>query len=103
MCSSTAVGIAVGIAVDMGGGRYQRVARILRAEGHEQPLGLENDGALSAIRNSTSSTTRPWQPGTLTRRRARADGRLGDMDTGDDLIITKPKRTADGLLQVAAA
>ena len=35
--------------------------------------------------------------------RARAEGRLWDIDTGHDLMITEPEWTADALLQVAAA
>jgi hypothetical protein len=34
---------------------------------------------------------------------ARAEGRLFEIDTGHDLMITEPGRTADALLQVAAA
>jgi hypothetical protein len=33
---------------------------------------------------------------------ARAGGRLWDIDTGHDLMITEPRRVADALLQVAA-
>ena len=34
---------------------------------------------------------------------ARADGRLWDIDTGHDLMITEPQAVADALVQVAAA
>ena len=34
---------------------------------------------------------------------ARAEGRLWDIDTGHDLMITEPAQTADALLQVAAS
>jgi hypothetical protein len=35
--------------------------------------------------------------------KARTEGRLWDIDTGHDLMITEPKQTADALLEVAAA
>jgi hypothetical protein len=35
--------------------------------------------------------------------RAKAEGRLWDIDTGHDLMITEPEKTADALLQVAKA
>jgi len=35
--------------------------------------------------------------------RARAEGRLWDIDTGHDLMITEPARTAEELAQVADA
>jgi hypothetical protein len=34
---------------------------------------------------------------------ARAGGRLWDIDTGHDLMITGPRAVADALLEVAAA
>jgi hypothetical protein len=34
--------------------------------------------------------------------RARAAGRLWDIDTGHDLMITEPKAVADALMAVAA-
>ena len=34
---------------------------------------------------------------------AREAGRLWDIDTGHDLMITEPERTAEALAQVAAA
>ena len=34
---------------------------------------------------------------------ARAEGRLWDIDTGHDLMITEPGKVADALLQVAEA
>jgi hypothetical protein len=35
--------------------------------------------------------------------RAKAEGRLWDIDTGHDLMITEPEKTAEALLQVAAS
>ena len=34
---------------------------------------------------------------------ARAEGRLWEIDTGHDLMITEPERTADALLQVVGS
>ena len=70
----------------------------------EQPLMLENEDALWAIPQfhivctSTLATRDADQ-----MARAQADGRLWDIDTGHDLMITEPERTAGALLQVAAA
>ena len=33
--------------------------------------------------------------------RARSEGRLWDIDTGHDLMITEPEKVADALIQVA--
>ena len=33
---------------------------------------------------------------------ARAAGRLWDIDTGHDLMITEPQKVADALLEIAA-
>ena len=35
--------------------------------------------------------------------KARAEGRLWDIDTGHDLMITEPEAVADALEQVAAS
>ena len=35
--------------------------------------------------------------------RARAEGRLWDIDTGHDLMLTEPQKTAEALHQVAAS
>jgi pimeloyl-ACP methyl ester carboxylesterase len=70
----------------------------------EQELVLTNEEALWAIPQfhivctSTLLTRDPGLMGT-----ARAEGRLWDIDTGHDLMITEPKKTADALLDVAAA
>ncbi len=70
----------------------------------EQPLRLSNETALWAIPQyhivctSTLATRDPELMGT-----ARAEGRLWDVDTGHDLMITEPERTADALTQVADA
>jgi hypothetical protein len=70
----------------------------------EQPLVLENEDSLWAIPQfhivctSTLATRDAEQ-----MARARADGRLWDIDTGHDLMITEPEKTVEALLQVAAA
>ena len=70
----------------------------------EQPLALHNEEALWAIPQyhivcTSTLATRD----TALMDQARAEGRLWDIDTGHDLMITEPERTADALLQVAAA
>ena len=70
----------------------------------EQPLELTNEEALWAIPQYhivCTSTLATRDAGLMDR--ARAEGRLWDIDTGHDLMITEPERTADALLQVAAA
>jgi pimeloyl-ACP methyl ester carboxylesterase len=69
----------------------------------QQPLRLRNEAALSAIPQYHIVCT-----STLATRdaekmdKARADGRLWDIDTGHDLMITEPEAVADALGQVAA-
>jgi pimeloyl-ACP methyl ester carboxylesterase len=70
----------------------------------EQPLMLENEDALWAIPqfHIVCTSTLATRDADLMAR-ARAEGRLWDIDTGHDLMITEPERTADALLQVAVA
>jgi pimeloyl-ACP methyl ester carboxylesterase len=69
----------------------------------EQPLHLTNEAALRAIPQyhivctSTLATRDPELMG-----KARTEGRLWEIDTGHDLMITEPAAVADALLQVAA-
>ncbi len=69
----------------------------------EQPLDLTNEDALWAIPQyhivctSTLATRDP-----LLMERARSEGRLWDIDTGHDLMLTEPGAVASALLQVAA-
>jgi len=69
----------------------------------EQPLRLTNEAALWAIPQyhiictSTLATRDPDLMG-----KARAEGRLWEIDTGHDLMITEPAAVADALLEVAA-
>jgi pimeloyl-ACP methyl ester carboxylesterase len=68
-----------------------------------QPLELTNEVALWAIPQYhivCTSTLATRDPALLAR--ARAQGRLWDIDTGHDLMLTEPEKTADALLQVAA-
>jgi pimeloyl-ACP methyl ester carboxylesterase len=70
----------------------------------EQELVLANEDALWAIPQYHIVCT-----ATLATRdhelmgKARAEGRLWDIDTGHDLMITEPEAVADALLQVAVA
>jgi len=68
----------------------------------EQPLRLTNEAAFEALPKyhivctSTLATRDPDLMG-----KARADGRLWEIDTGHDLMITEPVAVADALLQIA--
>ena len=78
-----------------------------RLRGHpwrcfEQPLELHNEAALWAIPQYhvvCTSTLATRDPELMDR--ARAEGRLWDIDTGHDLMITEPKQVADALLEIA--
>jgi pimeloyl-ACP methyl ester carboxylesterase len=70
----------------------------------EQKLVLTNEAALWAIPQFhivCTSTLASRDPELM--ERARSQGRLWDIDTGHDLMITEPKATTDALLDVAAA
>jgi pimeloyl-ACP methyl ester carboxylesterase len=70
----------------------------------EQKLELENEAALGAIPQYhivCTSTLATRDPELMDK--ARADGRLWDIDTGHDLMITEPEAVTDALLQVAAS
>jgi pimeloyl-ACP methyl ester carboxylesterase len=69
----------------------------------EQPLKLSNEAGLWAIPQYhivCTSTLATRDPALMDR--ARAAGRLWDIDTGHDLMITEPRAVADALLAVAA-
>jgi pimeloyl-ACP methyl ester carboxylesterase len=70
----------------------------------EQPLALQNEDALWAIPqyHIVCTSTVATRDKSLMDQ-ARAEGRLWEIDTGHDLMITEPARTADALLQVAAS
>ena len=68
----------------------------------EQPLELTDERALWAIpqyhivcTSTLATRDRELMAG------ARAEGRLWDIDTGHDLMLTEPQRTADALAEVA--
>jgi pimeloyl-ACP methyl ester carboxylesterase len=70
----------------------------------EQKLVLTDEAALAEIPQyhvvctSTLATREPTR-----MARARAEGRLWDIDTGHDLMITEPAAVADALLAIAAS
>jgi len=69
----------------------------------EQKLRLTNEAALWAIPQFhivCTSTLATRDPELM--EKARADGRLWDIDTGHDLMITEPEAVAKALLEVAA-
>jgi pimeloyl-ACP methyl ester carboxylesterase len=68
----------------------------------EQPLRLTNEDALWAIPQYhivCTSTLATRQESLLDR--ARAEGRLWDIDTGHDLMVTEPEKVTRALVQVA--
>jgi pimeloyl-ACP methyl ester carboxylesterase len=68
----------------------------------EQPLDLVNEDALWAIPQYhvvCTSTLATRDPALM--ERARAEGRLWDIDTGHDLMLTEPEAVAAALEQVA--
>lgn len=70
-----------------GGWCYQRVARMLASAGHE-------------VYTPTMTGCGERSPDLM--EQARAAGRLWDIDTGHDLMITEPQAVTDALLEVAA-
>ena len=69
----------------------------------EQPLRLTNEAAFRAIPqyHIVCTSTLATRDRDLMER-ARAAGRLWDIDTGHDLMITEPRAVADALLEVAS-
>jgi hypothetical protein len=70
----------------------------------EQPLRLTNQSAFAALPQYhivCTSTLATRDPELVAN--ARAQGRLWDIDTGHDLMLTEPEAVADRLLQVADA
>jgi pimeloyl-ACP methyl ester carboxylesterase len=68
----------------------------------EQPLTLTDPVALQAIPQSHISTTMFLSLRNVDRLREKADGRVWDIDTGHDLMITEPHKVAEYLGRVAA-
>jgi pimeloyl-ACP methyl ester carboxylesterase len=70
----------------------------------EQPLRLTNQSAFAALPQYhivCTSTLATRDPELM--EKARADGRLWEIDTGHDLMITEPAAVTEALLQIAAA
>ena len=70
----------------------------------EQPLELRDEAGYAEIPQYhivCTPTLASRDPGLIAE--ARAAGRLWDIDTGHDLMITEPQRVADALAAVAAA
>ncbi len=70
----------------------------------EQPLDLQHEDALWAIPQFhivCTSTLETRDPELMAE--ARAEGRLWDIDTGHDLMITEPDAVTEALLEVATA
>ena len=68
----------------------------------QQPLTLTDPAALQSIPQSHISTTMFLSLRNVDRIREKADGRLWDIDTGHDLMITEPHKVAEYLDRVAA-
>jgi pimeloyl-ACP methyl ester carboxylesterase len=69
-----------------------------------QPLRLTNEPALAAIPQYhvvCTATLATRDPELMAR--ARAEGRLWDIDTGHDLMITEPEAVTDALVKIAAS
>jgi hypothetical protein len=67
----------------------------------EQPLALTNEDALWAIPRYHIVCTSTLATRDTLLDRARGQGRLWDIDTGHDLMITEPEKVTRALVQVA--
>jgi pimeloyl-ACP methyl ester carboxylesterase len=67
----------------------------------EQPLTLTNQAALQKIPQSHISTTAFMSLRNVDRLREQSDGRVWDIDTGHDLMITEPYKVAELLGGIA--
>lgn len=67
----------------------------------EQPLRLTNQAALQSIPQSHICTTTFMSLRNVDSLRAKWDGRVWDIDTGHDLMITEPHKVAELLESVA--
>jgi pimeloyl-ACP methyl ester carboxylesterase len=68
----------------------------------EQPVRFTNEPALQAIPQSHISTTAFMSLRNVDRLLEQSDGRVWDVDTGHDLMITEPAKVAELLGRVAA-
>lgn len=69
----------------------------------EQKLWLSNEAAMRAIPESHILCTSTIPGRDMDTLKARSNGRVWDIDTGHDLMVTEPEWTAARLLDVAAA
>ena len=67
----------------------------------EQPLRLTNEAALAQIPQSHLCTTMYMKWRDVDGLRRRSNGRVWDLDTGHDMMITEPEWVADKLMLVA--
>jgi len=68
----------------------------------EQPLRLTNAAALQSIPRSHILTTSSLKLHAVDELKAKSDGRVWDIDTGHDLMITEPAKVAELLQRVAS-
>ena len=68
----------------------------------EQPLRLTNEAALAQIPQSHLCTTLYMRWRDVDGLRQKANGRLWDLDTGHDMMITEPGWVADKLMLLTA-
>jgi hypothetical protein len=66
----------------------------------EQPLRLTNQAALARIPQSHLCTTKYMWWRDVDALRQQSDGRVWDLDTGHDMMITEPGWVAEKLMQV---
>jgi hypothetical protein len=67
----------------------------------EQPLTLTNEDALARIPQSHLCTTKYMWWRDVDGLREKANGRLWDLDTGHDMMLTEPGWVAEKLMLVA--
>jgi hypothetical protein len=68
----------------------------------EQPLVLHNEAAIRKIPQTQIVCTSTLATRDVPALKAASDGRVWDVDTGHDLMISEPEATAELLLRVAA-
>jgi hypothetical protein len=68
----------------------------------EQPIRLTNENALAEIPQSHINTTFFLDARDVEHLRQISDGRVWDLDTGHDMMLTEPEWVAEKLLSVAS-
>jgi hypothetical protein len=68
----------------------------------EQPVQIFNSSALQSVPQSHISTTAFMSLRNADKLRQQSNGRLWDIDTGHDLMITEPQKVAELLDHIAA-